>query len=581
MNYRLYFEEPQLHFIRIELDLPASRRDATTLKLSKWRPGRYELAPYSENIADVRAVTASGKSLEVSKTAYNCWHVEASEEAAVVHYKYYAVVGNAGGSLLTEDLVYFNGINFFLYEPGKIDAPSRVELDLPADYKIACGLKKEGHTLFADDFHQLTDAPLMASASLQHYAVEVGGLQHNIWFQGEVKPDWNRIAHDFIRFGEAQVAMMGGFPVDEYHYLFLIHNKHIYHGVEHYNSTIIALGPGFKLMRPELYEELLGVSCHELFHTWNVKAIRPADMQPYDYDQENYSRLHYITEGVTTYYGDLLLLKSGVWDLENYLRVFNTSILRRHYNNNGRDHITLEQSSFDSWLVGYKSGVPNRKISFYTKGALAAFILDHLIREGSANERSLDTVMREMYDRFGKTGKGYTREDYKSIAESHSGRNLDAYFDEVISGTVALEPRLELAARYFGLQFIRSLANSRHEHFFGLRVSVSNGIATVEHIHEGSPAMESGLAVSDRIIAVNRMRIGKKANFAAMMEYFESEPEIELHFFRNEILDSATLKSGNYSTASYMLAPADSPTESQLRNLQSLIQIPGYQIPGT
>lgn len=580
MNYRLFFEEPQLHFIRIELDLAASRTEPTILKLSKWRPGRYELAPYSENIADIRAITRSGQPLEVTKTAYNCWQVAASEEAAVLHYKYHSIVGNAGGSLLTEDFVYFNGVNLFLYEPDKINQPSRVELDLPADYKIACGLKKEGNTLLADNFHQLVDAPLIASASLQHQAVEVGGVQHNIWFQGEVKPDWNRIATDFIRFGEAQLAIMGGFPVDEYHYLFIIHNKHIYHGVEHFNSTIIALGPGYKLMRPELYEELLGVSCHELFHTWNVKAIRPADMQPYEYDQENYSRLHYITEGVTTYYGDLLLLKSGVWDLEHYLRVFNTSIMRRHYNNNGRDHITLEEASFDSWLVGYKSGVPNRKISFYTKGALAAFILDYLIREGSDNVRSLDTVMREMYDRFGKTGKGYTREDYKSIAEAHSGRNLDIYFEEVISGTVALEPRLELAANYFGLELKRSLANSRHEHFLGLKVSNTGAFAQVDHLHEGSPAMEAGLAISDRIIAVNGLRV-TKGNFAAMMEHFESSAEIELHFFRNEKLDSVRLKSGSYSTMSYMLAPAESPSDSQLQNLQSLIQIPGYQIPGT
>jgi predicted metalloprotease with PDZ domain len=353
--------------------------------------------------------------------------------------------------------------------------------------------------------------------------------------------------------------------------------------VEHYNSTVIALGPGYRLMANDVYEELLGVSCHELFHTWNVKAIRPADMRPYDYDNENYSKLHYVTEGVTTYYGDLMLLKSGVWNLETYLRVFNNSVLKRHYGNNGRDHVTLEQASYDSWLVGYKSGVPNRKISFYTKGALAAFILDQQIREATGNARSLDTVMREMYQRFGKgeggqPPKGYTRDDYKSIAEAHAGRDFDRYFEEVISGTEPLEDRLRHAANYFGLELRQRNTFTGHGKYLGLQLETNGAAAKIKQVHEGSPADKAGLHPGDEIVAVNGLRAGS-ANLGQLLMHFRGDEQVRLHFFRYEKLQQATLEWDEYETRVYMLVPQAHPSEAQLHNLIAWLRIDGYEDP--
>lgn len=583
MIYRLYFDDPAHHLIRIEIDLPVRAEGDWEMVLSKWRPGRYEIAPYAENIVEVRAQTAAGAEVPLEKLAYNRWWVPHRPEAVTFTYKYYANVGNAGSSWFTESFVYFNGVNFFMYCEGHFEDACEVHLDLPDNYRIACGLPQDGTVLMAENFHQLVDAPLIASATLQHDTVRVSGVIHHLWFQGETSPNWSQIKSDFLRFGEAQTAMFGGFPVSEYHYLFIVHNKHFYHGVEHYNSTAIALGPGYRLMQPELYEELLGVSCHELFHTWNVKAIRPADMQPYDYDRENYSQLHYVTEGVTTYYGDLMLLKSGVWDLETYLRVFNNSVLKRHYNDNGRDHVSLEQASYDSWLVGYKSGVPNRKISFYTKGALAAFILDYLIRKGSENARSLDTVLREMYARFGKPGpdgirRGYTREDYKSIAEAHAGHDLDEYFSEVISGTAPLEERLQQAARYFGLEMKRRSTHTGYGKFLGFRLEASGTAAIVKQVHENSPADRAGLHPGDEIIALNGLRVNS-GNLTSVYRHFMLRQQHELHIFRHERLQKLQLIPGGSPTPAYMLTPGRHPSREQLRNLMAWIKIEGYRDP--
>lgn len=548
------------------MDLPANA-EATELQQSIWRPGRYERGPYGENICDVHAETASGKKLKVRKSTTHSWSVEASpEEPFTFHYGYYAVAPDAGGSAFHHDHIYVNGVNLLLYRPGHIDEACDLALDLPEGYAIACGLPRTGNILHAENYHQAVDAPFLASANLQHHAFDVAGTTHNLWFQGDVKPDWKKLQDHFEKFGIAQVQLFGDFPVDEYHYLFYIHNHHYYHGVEHYNSTVIALGPGYKLMRPELYEELLGVSCHELFHTWNVKAIRPADMRPYRYDEPNYSRLHYVTEGVTTYYGDLMLLKGGVWDLDTYLRVFNNSVLKRHYGDGGRNHITLEQASFDSWLNGYKPGAPNRKISFYTKGCLAAFILDYLVRVSSGNLRSLDTVMREMYERFGKTGNGYTRQDYREIAEKHAGTSLGRYFQNVISRTAPLEGALLEAANYFGLDFSPRVFPNKYEKVFGITLDKSKEFATVKLVHEGSPAAEAGVSAGDELVAFNGLKVNVK-DVKHQFSYHGYKDPLEVDLFRNGRLMHCTLTpDANQQGELYMLSQMINPSPVQLKN---------------
>ena len=574
MNYRLSFPSPQQHLIQIEMDLPASGDAPQTVWLSKWRPGRYELGPYVENIGKVRAVTSSGQALPVTKTAYNHWEVAASgQEPVRLQYEYYAIALDAGGSYFGDEQVYLNGVNLFMYQPGRIDEPCEVVLELPADYQIATGMRQDGQTLYAADFHELVDSPLIASPSLQHYTIDFGTVRHHIWFQGEVKPDVTRMLEDFRRFGAAQIVLFGDFPVQEYHYLFQIHPRGYYHGVEHQSSTVLAFGPGFRFMQPEYYREVLGLCSHELFHTWNVKAIRPADMRPYDYDRMNYSRLHYVTEGVTTYYGDLMLLKGGVWSLEEFLEVFNESTLRKHYANDGRDHLSLEQASFDSWVNGYKPGVPNRKISFYTKGALAAFALDYLIRRGSRNARSLDSVMRELYERFGKTGLGYTRADYQGIAEAHAGVSLDDYFRDYISGTVPMEGLLAEAAAYFGLMLLPRMVRSTGERLMGMGVEESGKALLIKQLWEDGPAVLAGLSVGDELVAVNGYRVEAGGLDVLLAHHAEGSAYVVDVFRSDRLLRFTVPIHQGFHLERYMLVPQPDATPAQLENRARWTQI--------
>lgn len=578
MKYTLQIEQPNRRHIQIRMEIPAARGTKISLLLPRWRPGRYEMMDYATNIFEVAARTASGTSVPIERTATHKWELEGSSETVFVSYKYYAAVIDAGRSYLDQFQLYVNPCNLFLYQEGGLADPCSVELFLPPDWQVAGGMPLRGNTLEASDYHVLADSPFFAGPSMKHLSYTLEGITFHAWFQGLVAQDMRVIAQDLMKFSAAQIKLFGGFPAADYHFLFYFLEEKMHHGVEHQNSTVIVLGPGRKFMHKDYYDEFLGISSHELFHAWNVKAIRPADMQPYDYGKAQHSKLHYVTEGVTTYYGDLMLLKAGVWDLNTWMRSFNAGELARYYNSDGRRYVSLEQSSFDSWTVGYSLGVPNRKISFYSKGAIVAFMLDVHIRRITANQCSLDTVMRIMYDRFGKTGKGYTREDYLGIIREVSGEDFSGFFTEFISGIVPVEPMLSQCAQYLGFVLVQDLDAAPAGDRLGILLDDDFNSFPIKLIFENSPAEKAGLAVGDLINSINGQRAGQRVD--ELLRYFVpgnlSAPlSLDITYFRyGQLLQTTIVLDPLYEFEGWKLAVNPDATPAQLLNQQAWSSFP-------
>ena len=160
------------------------------------------------------------------------------------------------------------------------------------------------------------------------------------------------------------------------------------------------------------YEDLLGVCSHELYHTWNIKSIRPKEMLPYDYTKENYFRTGFVAEGVTTYMGDLMLYNSEVFNWEEFAKTQNQN-LERHLTNYGRYNLSIADSGFDNWLDGYKIGAPDRKVSIYPDGALCMLMVDLEIIKYTNGKYSLHTVMKDLYHDVALNKKGYSESDFK------------------------------------------------------------------------------------------------------------------------------------------------------------------------
>jgi predicted metalloprotease with PDZ domain len=510
IQYLVSFHNPLTSYLQIQLlvEVAADATEPLALQLPAWRPGRYELQNFAQKIQKVSVADAeTGAVLPFRKTTKDRWEVtNAAGRIIKVSYNFYAHQMDAGGSWLDETQLYLNPVQALMYVVGREAEECTLTLALPEDWQLACGLPQtEANTLTAPNFDQLADSPLIASPTIQHYDYEAGGKRFHVWAQGsEAIINWPILLADFKAFTEEQLALFGGMPVADFHFLnqFLPY-KH-YHGVEHNNSTVIVLGPADQLMSEGLYKELLGVSCHELFHTWNIKNIRPAEMQPYDYSRENYFRTCYIAEGVTTYYGEYLLARSKVRTPDQYFFELNT-VLRKHFDDAGGDNLSLADASMDLWLDGYKPGVPDRKVSVYHKGALVALLLDLTLRQLSGHARSLDDVMRRLYDEFGKTGIGYTEADYQRLVSEVAGRNMQTYFDKFINGTAPLIEPLTNALRKVGCELVSTPNPAHAEATFGFRTTSRADRTDVCYIWPGSPA-EQVLSIEDEIVAVNGRR---------------------------------------------------------------------------
>ncbi len=527
MHYIISYRHPHQHLIDIQYTIPSVNADEVLVQLPAWRPGRYELGNFAQNIKTFQPKDSSGKNLKFWKVTKDSWKIQANGIKTVhIHYSYYANEMNAGSTFLDESQLYVNGVNCLLYVPARINEPCELKLQVPKNYQVATGLNKLGAFRFsAGDYHELVDCPFIASSSLQksHYTVQ--RTIFTVWFQGEINPDWKKLLADFKKFTEAQLKLFGSFPFKEYHFLFQGLPNKFYHGVEHGNSTVIALGPSYALMNGSAYEDLLGVSSHELFHAWNIKAIRPAEMMPYDYSRENYSRLGYVAEGVTTYYGDLMLLRAGVFSEQQYLKTFN-ELLEKHFSNFGRLNLSVADSSFDTWLDGYKQGVPGRKSSIYTEGALCAFMLDIIIRRNTYNKHSLDDVMRLLFEQFGKKHIGYSEHDYKAAAEKVAAMPLDRFFEDFIWGALNFSHQLEDSLNYLGYELTVKKNTPYEERTLGIKVQVNGEKTVIISVHPDSPADKAGLAVQDEIIAVNAMRV--EGNASELCSHFWQMGKLKL-----------------------------------------------------
>jgi predicted metalloprotease with PDZ domain len=265
-------------------------------------------------------------------------------------------------------------------------------------------------------------------------------------------------------------------------------------------------------MQGQVWNDLLSISSHELFHLWNVKRIRPADMVPYDYSREQYSRLHDITEGFTTYYGELMLVRPGVWSLDEWLKEMN-DILQKHLEAPGKAYTSLTDASFNSWINGYHNeGLAELKISFYHKGALTAMLLDLRLRQHTDGKHSLDNLMQRLYADY-KTPDytGYTREDIQAHLKALGFVDADAFYHDFVAGNADVLAALQSILPSFGLQLNAIPGSSFTRHTLGLRmVRNTDNKLMVTEVLPGSPAAESSLHPGDILHALDGIELASE-----------------------------------------------------------------------
>lgn len=535
MHYHIEPDKPLTHLLNITLSLETNGESYIVLKLPFWRPGRYEAANYSKNIQKIDFLNERGELLKYVKSDSSTWKVKCDGKILVAKYTYFAYRMDAGNSWYGEDQIYINFINCMLFNENRIMSPCEVSIKLPGNYEIACGLKNNNNCLHASSYYELADSPLIASNTLQR----ISFLSHNVPFeiciQGDHKIDVQKLIKDFKKFTDYQIELMGQFPEKNYFFLNQFTDYKHYHGVEHANSTVICIGPSADLTKQELYSELLGVSSHELFHAWNIIKIRPKELMPYDFGKPPVFSTGFVAEGFTTYYGDLFLVKSGVFNSGWYFHELN-KLLKRHYHNLGRLNNSVINSSIDLWVDGYQPSAPHKKSSIYAEGAINALSLDLLIRNNTKDNKSLDDVIVTLWEEFGKTGIGYSVQDIVTICETAAGIDLANYFEDYVFGTNDSYQLLNSLLSHVGCKIGLEENKSILEGGLGIKYIIQENIAHIAQTYPDSKA-ENYLSVGDKIKTINGTKVTNDllAELSYGKLFFEIEREHKLKTLEVEI----------------------------------------------
>ena len=555
--------------IDIEMFIPNSEHKNLSVQLPAWRPGRYELQNFAKNITDFESFDENNSILENHKSSKDCWEISAANTSIVkLKYSYYCNQMDAGGSYITNQMLYINFINCIVYETSNLNIPYKITLSIPDNYTIACGMAKiNNKTVFANSYYELVDCPLIASSNLQQIQYQINDTNFNIWIEGNCDVNTSQIVGDFKKFTLSQLNIFKTFPFSEYHFLFIILPYAHYHGVEHHNSTVIVLGPDFKFNTPDVYNDLLGISCHELFHAWNALKIKPKELSPYDFTGENYFDTGFVIEGFTTYYGDYLLAKSGVWDVNQYMYELNI-ILKREFDNFGNQSSSLSRSSVELWLDGYVQGIPNRKVSIYTKGCIFALILDLKLRSLSDNQKSLDDVMLVLWENFGKTGIGYQSKDIINIVNDIAEVDLKELFQSGIYSTTPLQPILNEQLEWIGCELKTTTSKSNTENYLGFRVIEKEGKTLIDYCEPNAPA-NLLLAKNDELIAINGRKITQN-----IQELVALNQQIDITLFRDSELKKVRLhKTEERYFKQYVIEQKQNPTPKMIENFKKWLNI--------
>ena len=504
MTYFISSENPNSKFIDIKIELTCSKNEQISLQLPAWRPGRYELGNFAKNLRDLKVIGAQGE-VKLNKKTKDLWEFNSEvSNRLTVSYQYYAAELNAGSTYVSEEMLYVNPVNCLLYQPSKIEDECSICIEIPKNSEIAISLKhKTDNEYQASSFHELADSPFIVSNQLQSKTYEVENTNFNICFAGECKPDWDKIIPDFKAFTIKMYQAMGSFPFDEFYFLIHALPHSGYHGVEHQKNTVITLGPGYQMFFGKGYDSLLGVSSHELYHAWNVKYIRPADLLPYDYATENYSKLGYLCEGVTTYLGDLFLVQSNVINNNQFLDLMNAN-LNKHFSNYGRDNLSVADSSIDTWLDGYIRGIPNRKTSIYTEGALLSMCLDAMILSQSNGQKSIHDFMQKLYLDYAQDNIGISEAIFLKEANCFTNNNFEKVIWPHYYHAGDLFDLIQSSLIKIGVETCSNENESYLANKLGLVLEpLTNKVMLIA---TNSPAEKAGLTIGDEIIAVNNIK---------------------------------------------------------------------------
>ena len=517
--YKVLFPKPETHYVQIEMEIDNPKGNFIDFKMPVWTPGSYKVREFARNVEQVSASSQIG-TLAIEKVTKNVWRVQLKKGITKLSFKYmvYAFEYGVRTSYIDQFQAFLHGGSAFMYAEGFQNQKCKVSFSKPNNWKqITVALPESGVNSFeAENFDLLADSPF-ALGNHEIIAFEVSGVKHRVAMLGEGNYDAQKIKKDFAQIAEEEVSMFGEHPSPEY--VFFIQNVESGGGgLEHLNCQTSVM-QRWAYSNETKYKSFLGLVAHEYFHLWNVKRIRPMELGPFNYSEENYTKMLWVVEGITSYYDDLFLKRCEIYKDEEYLGLL-VSTLNRVENQPGSKVMSLSQSSFDAWIKLYfpDENSDNSSISYYQKGMLAAWIIDLEIIKRTSGKKKLDDVMRLLFEIYYKQKKrGFTEQEFADALKTVTGSSFTDLLQHIIYTTNPIEYNTYL--NYVGLE-LKNEASKKMP--LGVTVKVENGKTIIKSVELNKPASEAGLSVNDEIIAINDYRVnGDLDEFTARFKLSE------------------------------------------------------------
>ncbi|MFA5832637.1 MAG: PDZ domain-containing protein [Bacteroidota bacterium] len=551
--------KPETHLFNVEIRVDHHKGKMIEFHMPAWRTGRYVLLDFSGGVQGFSVRDENDKTLAFKKTDKDTWRIESSDvKSIIVRYKVYANEFNMRTRELNSEHGFVDPLSVFMYVEELKNKPLELKVIPYNNWKVTTGLDEvpgKPFTFSAPSFEYLGDCPLEIG-NQKDFEFFVDGKKHIISMYGDGNWHIDTLITDFTKIIIANKELWGELP---YHkFVFLIHcQPNAGGGTEHINSTVMGVRP-FVFANPVSYKGFLGLVSHEYFHTWNVKQLRPKAIAPYDFSKENYTEELWVSEGTTSYYDDLILLRSKFSDAKSYLDNIN-QMVNNERTRFGNSVQPLAEASFDAWIKFWRSkqNAYNAESDYYGKGSQVSLLLDLEIRQRSKNKHSMDNVLRTMFERYPLT-KGFTNSDLQKVCEEFGGSSFKEFFQNYIYGTVPLPWEQSLA--YAGLDV--SQKDSTKKIGLGMTTQDVGEKTRISNVTPNSPAEKSGLEINDEIVALNGFRI-RTADLNDRIGSMNVGTEIVLTVFRNDKLKEITLNLEYFGIPNYIVKKTSKPTELQ------------------
>jgi len=568
VSYAVSMSKPSTHLLEVEMRVKWDKMpDKTELKMPVWTPGSYLVREYSRHVQDFTVKDAAGAGLGWRKINKNTWQVDTKGvRELVASYRVYSNELTVRTNELNDEHAFWNNSALLLFIKGQLQVASTVRVTPFGDWKVATGLPAvagQTNTFRAENYDVLYDSPFEVS-DFTEIKFTVQGKPHRYVITGEGNYDPARLAADTAKIIEESYKIFGELPYDDYTFILNLRGGG---GLEHSNSTALQTNRfGFK--PDSRYKSFLNLVAHEFFHLWNVKRIRPDALGPFDYENENYTKLLWVAEGATAYYEAVLLRRAGLITDKELLNTKAVQI-KQLQERPGRFETSLEEASFDAWIKYYRQdeNAVNNQISYYDKGEIVAMMLDITIRTASGGAKSMDDVFRHLYAEYFKKNKNFTPEDFQKAAEMMAGKSLDDFFAKYVRGEAEID--YNGIVNGIGLQFTAKDAAAGRA-YIGADLVETDGRLTIRTIPAGTPAFEQGLNTGDQIVAID----GNRASLTFLNTYIgERKPgdKVTLSIFRHDRLREVPFTLGTDTRKNYEFTKVAAPTDDQKRLYQQYL----------